>query len=176
MIGLLTLPQKLIGAGMALTILVLGIMLADARGDVRHERKRADNELAARIELAEKYRGAAALAKQMATARKAAIERERIHVTKEVSHEYRTQLADLRRRFDAYRVRLAAAGTNPRPPGSGDLPGLPDASGRADAGTSGAGAHPGILISPEQAFGAESIRLQLIGLQAWVKRQEAVPE
>lgn len=169
----LSLAHKLFAGGALLVILILGIMLADARGDARAERKRADSEHEARVILIEKYRAAAVLAKANAEGWARGIEQQRAFVTKEVSREYQVQLGDLRRRYDAFRLRAGQAGTDRGLSGGANLPGVPDGAGRAD-GASGAAGPPSILVTPEKALAAETYRLQLIALQDWVRKQAAV--
>ena len=148
-------------------IAALAILLAvrtDERDDARAalERGRAGHALfvaRARAE-AERVR-----AEFEARARRA--EQQQTRINEEVSRDYQTRIADLRRRHDEL---LRGQGrANPGRPGSAS--GLP-APGPAAGGADGAAGDPGLSLAERLVATETAIRLE--ALQTWVRRQAAV--
>lgn len=111
-------------------------------------------------------RRATAQAKAEDAAHALKVERNQVHVTQEVSNEYQARLADLRRRYDALRLRAGAAKVglgNPGRGGTAPVPVLPDAAGGPDA-----------AAAPDP-FACEANSLQLDELQHWLRDQAGVP-
>ena len=121
-------------------------------------------------------RAKTALAQAEDAAHAAGVEREQAAISQETSSDYQKQIADLRRRHDALRLRGRTAHADSSGGGSPPMPGIPDAAGGADGATRQDGlpsaAAPGLgtgdaLIASEQA-------LRLKALQDWVAAQAAV--
>lgn len=125
----------------------------------------------------EAVRRAAALAEAEDAANAARAERDQIRVSQEVNDDYVAQLAELRRRYDALRVRSRAAGASPGGGADAPVPGLSHAPGgaydpAAEAGLSSGGRaleDSDALIASEQA-------LRLRALQEWVRGQARVAQ
>ncbi len=158
----------------AIPILGLAVALFITRGTLERRTEALEAERTARIELVQKYRDTAQLALSWVTERNAVIEKNQALVSVEVVNEYRQSRDDLRARYNALLLRRQQAGTNSGGAGASTAAGVPNAPGRVDGAAAAAELHP-IEITPEQALLAEEIRLQLIGLQSWVRGQAAVP-
>lgn len=104
-----------------------------------------------------------AVAEAQAAARKVEADQERI--THEVSADYQARLADVRARYSRL---LAEAKADTRDAGAPDLPGISPASGGPDGSTAYCG------LPAERALIATEQALQLMALQAWVRRQAGV--
>jgi hypothetical protein len=145
-------------------ILVLGLVLAIRT----HERDAARNALrseqaAHALFVARAGREAAELeARFSERARRA--ERAAGRISQETIDDYQTRLADLRRRYDALRLREPDR-TGAGRAGEPHLPGLSGTAGRADAAAGGQ------RLSDRERFIATEQALRLEALQMWVRRQ-----
>lgn len=108
------------------------------------------------------YRAASEAARKADRENKLRVEAEQSRINMEVSSDHKKQLADLRARYDALRLRLAS-GVNTGSPGAEAVPGVPDTTCRADD------------FSLEDRFLASEQALRLKGLQDWIRSQQAVP-
>jgi hypothetical protein len=152
----------------AIPIIGLAVALMLTRntlGNVKHDR---DAWKAAHAQLQSDTRGKTAEAKAADAANVIRVERAQSSVSQETDRDYQAQLAALRRRYDALRLRTGAAQANPGGGGGAPMPGVPSPAGRADA----AAAQDG--LPPEDALIASEQALQLEALQSWVRGQAAV--
>ena len=113
----------------------------------------------------EAVRAQTARARAEDAAHAARVERDQMRVSQEKADEYQVQLAELRRRYDALRLRAAAVATDPGGGRGETMPRLPPASESVD----GAARDHGFprherLIASEQA-------LRLHMLQEWIRAQ-----
>jgi hypothetical protein len=165
-IGLLLAALALTWVGKAMTERQNGrLKAALTEANQTIERERA--EVRARTELAQ----------ALDTARAARVERDRARISKEVQSDYQAKLDDVRRRFDALRLRAAAAAGADRGGGTAAaMPGVPGAAGGADgaAGEDRLPAHPSTELRAGDALIASQQALRLEALQAWVRRQWAL--
>lgn len=110
---------------------------------------------------AERVRATAEALRARAAERNVRIEHEQNRISNEVSHDYETRLADLRRRYDAERLRPnSARGTNPGS-GGNPVPGSPGSASIPDGATAS-----GTI----DGFACEANSLQLGALQDWVRQ------
>ena len=155
----------------ALLILACGAQELRVRGLKNHlqaSRQQARAEKAAHELTIANVRAAAEKARADDAAHARRVERHQNHVSEEVSRDYQDQLVDLRRRYDALRVRLGKAPANPGGAGVAAVPGLSDSS----AGSDGAAGQDG--LPAEEALAASEIALRLKALQEWVTGQLGV--
>lgn len=152
----------------AIPIIGLVIALMLTRNTLSSVKNDRDAWKAAHAQLKSDVRGKTAEAKAADAVHVIRVERDQSTVTQETDRDYQTQLADLRRRYDALRVRAGAAKTNPGGGGSPAVPSVPGTAGSAD----GAAAQEG--LPPEDALIASEQALQLDALQKWVRGQAAV--
>jgi hypothetical protein len=175
MIPGLSIVHKIIGSFGLAAILLLSTLLALSKAETRHWREQSDGNAAlyreekvAHALTVSGYRAKAEEARAADAANVIRVERDQSSVNQETDRDYQTQLADLRRRYDALRVRTGAAAADPRGSGSPPVPGLPGAAGGAD----GSAVQDGLPL--EDALIASEQALQLDALQNWVRRQAAV--
>ena len=118
-------------------------------------------------------RRATALAQARDAANAARAERDQIRVSQEVNDAYHAQLADLRRRHDALRVRSGATGADSGGGAVAPVPGIPDSPGGTDdpAGEAGLPTTGGTGLEEADALIASEQALRLKALQEWVRRQ-----
>jgi hypothetical protein len=156
---------------MVALVLALGLALLAKAGESRRADKwqaRARAEIAAHKLTIAHVRAAAEKARADDAAHARRVERDQSKVSEEVSRDYQKDLADLRRRYDALRVRLGKTQANPGGTGSAPLPCLPGAAGGPD----GAACQEG--LPSEDALIASEIALRLEALQRWVTGQLGV--
>lgn len=146
--------------------LVIALMLTRSTlSNVKHDR---DAWKTAHAQLQSDVRARTAEAKVVDAANVIRVERDQSSVTQETDRDYQTQLADLRARYDALRVRAGAAKANPGGGGTPPVSRVPGAAGSADGSASEDG------LPPEDALIASEQALQLDALQKWVKGQADV--
>lgn len=153
-------------------LVVLALYAGFQAMQARHFKKLYVSEQTAHKLTVANYRAAAAKAQADATANAKRVLTEQQQITQEVSSDYQKQLADVRARADALRVRLASAG-NPRGADAGRASQVPAPAGRPDAAPAQdrlpaeGWALEDRVIATEQA-------LQLVALQDWVRKQAEV--
>ena len=137
----------------------LRAQMAATRQQLEHER--------------EAVRRTTALAQAQDAAKAARAERDQIRVSQEVNDAYLAQLADLRRRHDALRVRSGAAGADSGGGADAPVPGVSDSPGGTDdpAGEAGLSSTGGTGLEEADALIASEQALRLKALQEWVRRQ-----
>lgn len=163
--------MKLLAATQIVSIGLIALLMIAKAAETRRALKwemRASQEAAAHAATISRVRQASAEAKAADAANVIRVERAQSALSQETDRDYQTQLAAVRRRYDALRLRTGSAETDPGGGGSAAMPGVPDPAGRAD----GAAAQDGLpagdaLIASEQA-------LQLEALQNWVSGQAAI--
>ena len=170
MIGRIFAPigMKVMGGLQLLSLAFIVFLLLTNAGEAR----RADKFAAAyRAELAA-HDLTRAMIRQKTEEAKAAdaahartVEQAQTKVTQEVSREYQEQLADLRRRYDALRLRAGASGTDQGRGGSASVSGVPNAPRGSDGAASAEG------LSLDERFICSAQAYQLEGLQNWVRGQ-----
>jgi len=154
-------------AGFALSvILLLSVLLVISKGEARHWKKAAESCASARAIEQRDVRLKTAQA-QLADAKHVAdVNASRAKVSEEKADDYQTKLADLKRRYDAERVRgRAESGAVASGGGGAAVPELPGAAGGADGGAA----------SSENDFNCAANTLQLGALIDWVRAQAAIP-
>jgi hypothetical protein len=145
-------------------------------GKLSAERKQArlSGELAAALHRIEgeraAIRAATAIARAEDIAHAARVDRERTNISLEVDRDYQEQLADLRRRHDALRLRSAPPGADRSGGGTAPMPGIPDAARGPD------GAAGEARLSASDALIASQQALQLKALQDWSRAQAIVEQ
>lgn len=143
-----------------------------ARGEAEHRAELLRRDVAdARTELdrtRQDVRAATELAREKDRARAAEAERDQQTISLEVQNAYSKQLADLRSRYDALRLRAAVSPADPGGGGGASVPVLSEAAGSPDAGAGQAG------LPAEDALIASEQALRLKSLQDWVRGQEGV--
>ena len=152
----------------ALLLLACGAQELRVRGlrsDLQEARQQVRDEKAAHELTIANVRAAAEKARADDAAHARRVERDQNHVSEEVSRDYQDQLVDLRRRYDALRVRL---GKTPADPGSAEGEAVPGLSGPSP-GSDGAAGQDG--LPAEDALIASEIALRLKALQDWIKGQ-----
>lgn len=153
---------KLILGGLA--IFALSLMLVIQKGETRHWKKQAEGEKTAFEKTVSDYKRVRAEQRAADTEHARAVEQTQTKVSNEVSHDYQAAIADLRRRYDALRLRTGATTAHPGGGRGTDVSGLPDAAGGPnDPPTPG-----------EDDFNAAANFIQLEALQRWVREQVAV--
>lgn len=124
----------------------------------------------------ESVRHATALARALDAANAARAERDQAEVSQEVNNAYLTELADLRRRYDALRMRSGATRGDPGGGGSTPVRRFSDAASRVDDAAPKAGLPPADrpgLPQPDALIASEQA-LRLRALQEWVRVQSQV--
>ena len=96
------------------------------------------------------------------------VERDQVTINQETVSAYQKQIATLRARAAAQRMRDGPPATDPSRGREPNLPGVPDAAVRTD------GAPGEVRLPADDALIASEIALRLKALQDWVKAQEAV--
>lgn len=124
----------------------------------------------------EAVRRATALAQAQDAANSARAERDQIRISQEVNDAYLVQLADLRRRHDALRVRSGAAGADSGGGADAPVPNVSNSPGGTDdpAGEAGLSPARGIGFGRADALIASEQALRLKALQEWVRGQSRV--
>ena len=155
-----------------LLLAIAGLWLA--RGAAEHRAELLTRDLAeARTALdrtRQDVRAATELARAKDQARAAEAERDQQTISLEVQHDYSKQLADLRSRYDALRLRAAASSADPGRGGGAAVPGLPEAPGSTDGSADEA------RLPAEDALIASEQALRLKALQDWVRGQEGIAQ
>lgn len=155
-------------SALLLAVAAVGI----GKGMVERENGKLKTSLHEATELIERERAAVraktALAQAQDAAHAATVERNQIQATQEVSDDHQKQLAALRARYHALRVRAGASATDPSRRGTAPVPSGRDPSPGSD-GTAGSDGLSGAdrLIASEQA-------LRLKALQDWVRAQGSI--
>jgi hypothetical protein len=155
----------------ALLVLACGAQELRVRGlksDLQEARQQVRDEKAAHKLTIANVRAAAEKARADDAAHARRVERDQNIISEEVSRDYQEQLVDLRRRYDALRVRLGKTPADPSGAGAAAVPGLPGSS----AGSDGAAGQDG--LPAEDALIASEIALRLKALQLWMKGQLGV--
>jgi hypothetical protein len=117
------------------------------------------------VRIEEQVRARTEQARMQDLANAAQAERHQQEISREIANDYQTRLGDLRRRYDAIRMRTGEARADPGSRGNPDLPGVSPAAAGTDAPSGENGLPPAdALIASEQA-------LQLKALQEWVRGQ-----
>lgn len=93
---------------------------------------------------------------------------EQSKITEGITDEYQANLADVRRRADAIRLRFEAAAATGGNTGGQPMPGLSESARAADEATRKA------RLSLGDRLTATETALQLVALQKWVRGQSAV--
>ena len=160
--------HRVFAAGSLLLIAALALLLAQRTHERDLARATLARERAQHAAFVQRTRAAAAEAARIFTERARRAEQAQARISQEVSDDYATRLADLRRRYDALRLRPPRA--NDRG-GAGQprLPALPGAAGRADAPAGDPRLPPALTL--DERFLATEQALRLEALQAWVRRQ-----
>ena len=138
------------------------------KSDLRLSRQQVSDEKAAHRLTIANVRAAAEKARADDAAHARRVERDQTNVSEEVSRDYQDQLVDLRRRYNALRLRLGKAPADPGGAGGAAVPGLSGSSARSD----GAAGQDG--LPAEDALAASEIALRLKALQLWVTGQLSV--
>jgi hypothetical protein len=160
--------------GLAVLLLAALALSWAAKSKVERQNEALRKELAAARHQMEQerdqMRSATALAKAEDAAHAARIDLSRQQITAEVQNDYIQALGDLRRRYDALRMRQSAAAADSSGGGGAPVPGISDPARGADgaAGEDGLPA-PDALIASKQA-------LRLKALQQWVAAQVAIEQ
>ena len=141
---------------------ILAALLAIRTGQRDDARAALAAERQAHALFAERVRARAEQIRADFTAYARRVERDRVHISQEVSNDYQTRLAALRADHDR-RLRAPTARAHPGGAGGAGLPRLPDPARRPDA------AAPGV-----DAFACEANSLQLDFLQRWLRQQQGV--
>lgn len=171
MIGKLFAPlaMKVAGGIVVALLAYVAFLHIQLAGEKRHSAKLVEQvaaEVTAHRETELNFRRATAEATRLQAEYKARVEADRARITKEVSHDYQARLDDLRRRYNAGRVRAETApGADSSGAGEVRLPPLPDAPGGPDA-----------TPAPDLQFNCEANSIQLEELQRWIREQVGVPE
>jgi hypothetical protein len=156
---------------MVALVLALGLALLAKAGESRRAEKwqaRARAAIAAHDLFIANVRAAAEKARADDAAHAHRVEKDQSKVSEEVSRDYQKDLADLRRRYDALRVRLGKTQANPGGAGSAPVPCVPGAT----SGSDGAACQGG--LPAEDALIASEIALRLKALQEWISGQLGV--
>jgi hypothetical protein len=148
-------------------ILLLAALIALRTGERDAARLALERSGQARALFAERVRARAAETARAFTERARRSERAQARISQEVSRDYQSRIADLRRRVDALRLRNARDRADRGRPRRAGLPGLPGPAGRPDAA---AGDH-GLSFRERIAATEQTIRLE--ELQRWIRRQQA---
>lgn len=151
----------------------LGKIMADRKAEALQARVALATSTLERERKA--FAAAAALARAQDAANAARVERDQIGISQEVENAYQKELAELRRRHAALRLRADPAGADSGGRGGASMPALPHAAGEPDGAAGKAGlpadgsepARSDALIASEQA-------LRLRALQEWVRAQSQV--
>ena len=166
---------KLIVGGLGL--LVLGLLLADARSDARRWKGEAERfsglyhgEKAAHAGTVSNYRAAAAKAERIQAEKVARVEAAQKAINERTASEYQAQLAAVRERYARLVRDAGKARTDPRTAEGVSVPEAPGAPAGID-GASGEGGLP-----PRDALIATETALRLVALQEWVRQQVGVSE
>jgi hypothetical protein len=165
-IGMLLIALALLWIGKAITERQNGRLkaaLAEAGRTIERERA----EVRAKTELA----------RAQDAARAAQAERHQAKISQEVQSDYQTRLKDLRRRYDALRLRAAgAAGADRGGGGAAPMPGVSAATRGADVAAGEDRLPAGVWgeLSVEETLIATRQALQLQALQDWVRRQQTI--
>lgn len=142
--------------------------VADARADAARGWSLFHQEQTAFRQTVANVRSAVAAAKKANEDNVTRIETEQDTKTQEVSREYQARLADLRRRYDAGRLRSDTAAQGGRAPdgAAGTVQGsrVSHPSGGPDASAS----------ARDLQFNAEANAIQLEELQKWIRDQQAI--
>jgi hypothetical protein len=155
-------------AGLAL-LLGLQTWRLDQRSAERDAARAATERAEAHHRLfAERVRAKAEEIARKALERARRVEAEQDRITREISHDYQSQIAALRARYERL-LRERAGGANPG--GAGGAPGVPALPGPA-RGLDGA-AGPDRLSLAERLLCSEQ-SLRLLHLQHWVREQQGV--
>jgi len=155
----------------ALLVLACAAQLLRVRGlksDLQESRQHTRDEKAAHKLTIANVMAAAEKARADDAAHARRVERDQTNVSEEVSRDYQEQLVDLRRRYDALRVRPGKTAADPGGAAGETMPGLPGSSARSD----GAAGQDGLLA--EDALAASEIALRLKALQDWIAGQLGV--
>jgi hypothetical protein len=163
--------MKLLAATQIASIGLIALLMIAKAAETRRALKwemRASQEAAAHAATIARVRQASADAKAADAANAMRVERSQTAISQETDRDYQAQLAAVRRRYDALRLRSGPAKTDPGGVGGAAMPGVPGAAGGADA----AAAQDG--LPPEDALIASEQALQLEALQHWVSGQVAV--
>lgn len=173
MLARLTMPllAKIAGALQIVSLGVIAFLLIAKAGETRRADKwqaSAREEAAAHALTKVNIEAGTAKAKADDAANALRVERDQNKVSEEVSSDLQAQLADLRRRYDALRLRAGTASTNSSGGGSEAVPSLPNAPGGNDGSTCQAG------LPSEDALTASEQALRLKALQDWVRGQGRV--
>jgi hypothetical protein len=163
--------MKLLAATQLVSIGLIALLMIAKGAETRRALKwemRASQEAAAHAATVARVRQASAEAKAADAANVIRVERNQSAVSQETDRDYQAQLAAVRRRYDALRVRAGTAEADPGGGGGAAMPGVPGAAGSLDAAAAQEGlpSHDA-LIATEQA-------LQLEALQHWVSGQAAI--
>jgi hypothetical protein len=162
---------KALAAAQLVSIGLIALLMIAKAAETRRALKwemRASEEAAAHAATVAGVRQASAEAKAADAANAIRVERSQSAVSQETDRDYQAQLADLRRRYDALRLRTGPAEADPRGGGGAAMPGIPFAAGGVDA----AAAQNGLPL--EDALIASEQALQLEALQNWVSGQVAI--
>ena len=138
------------------------------RSDLEQSRHETRDERAAHRLTVGSYRAAAEAARKADAENKARVERDQDKISQEVSSDYQERIADLRKRYDALRVRLGKTAADPGTTGTAPMPRLPVTAGGID------GAAGQDRLPAEDALIASEIALRLQALQEWLKEQEGI--
>ncbi len=163
--------MKVLAATQVVSIGVIALLMIAKAAETRRALKwemRASQEAAAHAATIARVRQASAEARAGDAANVIRVERSQSAISQETDRDYQAQLAAVRRRYDALRLRTGTAQADPGGGGGAAMPGVPGAAGGAD----GAAAEDGLLA--QDALIASEQALQLEALQHWVSRQATI--
>ncbi len=163
--------MKLLAATQLVSIGLIALLMIAKGAETRRALKwemRASQEAAAHAATIARVRQASVEAKAADAANAIRVERSQSAISQETDRDYQAQLAAVRRRYDALRLRTGTAEADPGGGGGAAMPGVPGPAGSLDAAAAQEG------LPSEDALIASEQALQLEALQNWVSGQAAI--
>lgn len=161
---------------LAIALIVAHFQLGAAKRSLGEATRSLAAERAAHAQTVSNFRLASEQAQRAAEANAKRVLVDQQRITEGVSHDYQAQLADVRARADALRVRIAKAAADTGGAHAGGASAVPEAAGGPDGATAQEGL-PAQGVDGwalEDRVTATEQALQLEALQRWVREQSGI--